>query len=123
MKSGHLMRDYNYAGTHHVMRSETPIPPGAHLVTYHFQRDGEHRGRADLQVDGEVVASLADITTLPMVISFEGLDVGRDALVSVTPDYESPFDFSGRLRRVRIKLEDDQGEALPGSPSAERIRQ
>ena len=123
MKSGHLMHDYNYAGTHHVMRSEGPISPGAHVLTYHFQRDGDHHGHAEMRVDGETVASLEEMTTLSMVISFEGLDVGRDALVSVTPDYESPFDFTGRLRRVRIHLEDDQGEALPGIPSAERIRQ
>jgi arylsulfatase len=123
MKSGYLIHDYNFAGTHSVMRSRSPVSPGAHDVLFHFQRSGEHRGHAELRVDGEVVASLEDMTTLPMVISFEGLDVGRDALVSVTPDYESPFDFSGRLRRVRVKLEDDQGEALPGSPSAERIRQ
>jgi arylsulfatase len=123
MKSGYLIHDYNLAGAHSVMRSQAPIGPGSHHVLFHFQRDGEHRGHAELRVDGEVVASLEEMATLPMVISFEGLDVGRDAMVSVTPDYESPFDFSGRLRRVRVKLEDDQGAALPGSPSAERIRQ
>lgn len=123
MKAGYLIHDYNRAGTHSVMRSRVPVGPGTHRLAFLFHRDGEHRGHAELCVDGEVVASMNEMETLPLVISFEGLDVGRDALVSVTPDYESPFDFSGHLRRVRLKLEDDQGAASPGSATAERVRQ
>lgn len=123
MKAGHLIHDYNLAGKHSVMRSQKPLGNGPHSVIYQFHRTGEHKGDAELRVDGEIVASLEGMATLPLVISFEGLDVGRDALVSVTSDYESPFDFSGHLHRVRVDLDDDQGQTLPGSPAAERIRQ
>ncbi|MFP6641563.1 MAG: arylsulfatase, partial [Myxococcota bacterium] len=123
LKSGHLIHDYNFVGTHRVMRSLEPVGPGRHRLVYRFTRTGEHQGQGELWVDDTQVATQEPFDTLPLVISFEGLDVGRDPRVSVTADYESPFDFSGRLRRVVMSLGDDQGGTLPGSPAAERVRQ
>lgn len=123
IKSGHLVHHYNFVGTQSVIRSAEPVAPGRHLLEYRFTRTGEHQGQGELWVDGVRVASQEPFKTLPLVISFEGLDVGRDPRVSVTADYDPPFGFSGRLHRVRMNLGNDQGGILPGSPAAERVRQ
>lgn len=123
MKSGYLIHDYNFAGTHTVIRSESKVNAGRHRLVYRLSRTGEHQGVAELRVDDVVVTEPVSVATIPLVISFEGLDVGRDALISVTEDYESPFEFTGKLERVIVTLDEDQGGVTPNSATAEQVRQ
>ncbi len=106
---GYLVHDYNAAGDHTVVRSAQPVPPGAHILSYRFTRTGSHRGIGELLVNDEVVGEAEIEATLPLILSFEGLDIGADEMVAVSPDYESPFAFSGRLTEVRYRLATDQG--------------
>ena len=72
------------------------------------------------QVDAPLERALA---TLALVIAFEGLDVGRDALVSVCDAYESPFDWTGTLHRVVFTLGEGPSKTPPVGPAAERHKQ
>ena len=77
----------------------------------------------ELRIDDAPVIEAPIEATLPLVIAFEGLDVGRDALVSVCDAYESPFDFSGTLRRIVFTLGEGPAGAPPAGPAAERHKQ
>ena len=57
-------------------------------------------GRARLLVDGTLVGE-ESIPEIPTMISPVGLDVGRNP-TGVSPDYEPPFAFRGRIHRVDI---------------------
>ncbi len=46
LKDGRLVHDYNFVGTHHVVRSDAPIGAGRHSLRWEMQRTGESRARA-----------------------------------------------------------------------------
>ena len=119
---GILTHDYNRAGTHTIVRADRPVPAGAHRLTFRFTRTGPHQGRGELLIDELVVGTTEIAETLPLVLSFEGLDVGADELVSVSPEYEAPFPFNATLHRVVYHLGADQGggdgaTGRPGGPA------
>ncbi len=60
-------------------------------------------GTAHLEVDGERVASL-DLPAGGALPTWEGLDVGRDMRLPVTPAYEAPFEFEGDFDSVVFDL-------------------
>ena len=41
----------------------------------------------------------------PLFAVWEGLDIGRDLLTPVSPEYSSPFNFTGELHRVVYDLD------------------
>ena len=74
---------YNWYGHEHtVVRGETPLAPGDHLVQVVFAYDGGFGsgGEASLLVDGVSVASARVERTVPLVFSMSGetFDVGID---------------------------------------------
>ena len=118
-----LVHHYNRAGERTECRSAGPIAPGKHTLSYVFTRTGEHRGTGELRIDDTPVGEAPIDATLALVIAFEGLDVGRDALVSVCDAYESPFDWTGTLHRVVFTLGEGPADAPPVGPAAERHKQ
>ena len=60
-------------------------------------------GTGHLEVDGERVAS-AKLPAGGALPTWEGLDVGRDMRLPVTPDYEAPFTFEGEFDEVVFDL-------------------
>jgi len=109
VQDGHLVHDYNCAGVHTVVRSAAPVPKGARELRYRFTKTGRLRGTGALDVDGVAVATVEVPQTLGIHMNAIGVSVGRNPLSPVSPLYESPFDFSGRLDRVVIELGDDRG--------------
>jgi arylsulfatase A-like enzyme len=67
-----------------------------------FNRLSVLEGTASLWIDGEQSGE-AHIQQ-PFMIAWEGLDVGRDSRSSVSPHYEAPFNFSGKLTHVTYDL-------------------
>ena len=43
--------------------------------------------------------------TVPVGYGPEGLDIGRDNISAVSPDYRSPFPFAGKVRSVTIAVQ------------------
>jgi hypothetical protein len=56
------------------------------------------------------------------LISWSGLDIGRDRGSPVS-HYEAPFEFTGRLLRVTVRMDDDQRLDGAGVGHAQMARQ
>ena len=61
-------------------------------------------GQLTLVVDGKQVGQGHIQHTLPRLWFTEGLDIGKDLLTPVSPDYASPFAFNGIIRTVTFDL-------------------
>jgi arylsulfatase A-like enzyme len=85
------------------------VPEGKHTLVMDFNYDGGGVGKGGtvtLFVDGNEVAKGRIEETVPTRFSMtEGLEVGRDAGMPVSKDYQVPFYFSGDIGRVIVKLQ------------------
>ena len=70
-------------------------------------RRHKRHGHGGLFIDGNPSSPFETENIFVVLISWSGLDVGRDR-VSPVGDYEAPFEFTGKIRRVIIDLGDDQ---------------
>ena len=121
VKSGRLVYVHNCMGlAEYRIESTATIPSGRHTLAFHFTRTGAHRGVGTLFIDGRTVGEGEIPRTVPYVIetSGEGLCCGYDSGLPVTPDYQAPFRFTGRIDQVLVELED-----APAKPDPEaRLR-
>ena len=117
LQHGHLVHDLNVGGTHHLLRSPDPVPPGEHQLGFSMTlgpwttithpvtgatRVPAHR-TGTLWINGMAVASLQTVAGFNSLISWSGLDIGLDRGSPVS-HYAAPFPFGGRLRRVVVEL-------------------
>jgi arylsulfatase len=119
VKNRRLVYVHNYLGLgEYRIVSTAEVPAGRVVLAFRFARTGEHRGRGVLLFDGREVGGGEIPRTIPAVIetSGEGLCCGYDSGVPVTPDYVSPFRFTGRIARVVVETGErgaaDDGAAL-----------
>jgi arylsulfatase len=64
-------------------------------------------GTGTLFIDGEPAGSFETTAMFHLLISWSGLDIGRDRGSPVS-QYEAPFAFTGRLIRVIVDMDGDQ---------------
>lgn len=130
VKGGHLVHDLNIGGSHQIVRSDRKVPPGARRLGVHVERlvrkeppaKGARTGVSEytLLIDGEPAGSLQTQLGFHTLISWSGLDIGRDRGSPVS-DYEAPFEYKGRLLRVTVTMHDDQkldGDAVGNAQMA-----
>ena len=132
IKDGLLIHDLNIGGGHEIVTSDRKIPPGAHRLGVHVERQvrteppakGSRTGFSDytLLIDGEPAGSLRTQLGFHTLISWSGLDIGRDRSSPVS-HYEAPFEFTGRLLRVTVAMHNDQKLDGDGVGAAEMARQ
>ncbi len=108
VKAGRLVHDYNYVGEHTILESDVEVPTGPSRLRFAFTKTGRLQGVGRLYINDEQVGESPIPRTLPFRISKEGFDIGRDALSPVSERYESPFAFSGVLRKLTIRLDIDK---------------
>lgn len=137
LQDGHLVHDINIGGLHQVLRSDRPVSPGRRRLGYRMQLGPMFLtpplpglGRVvlpssrtgSLWIDGEAAGELAYKAGFTSLISWSGLDIGRDRASPVS-HYAAPFEFTGRLFKVVMTLQAQQG--LPGGAvgQAEMARQ
>ena len=98
------------------MISAVEIPTGKHIFTAEFAKTGDDAatmsavGTLTLYIDMKPVGQ-ATIMTQPGLfsISGEGACVGRDSASSVSPDYRTPFRFTGgTIDRVVVDVSGEQ---------------
>jgi arylsulfatase A-like enzyme len=106
VQDGHLVHDLSVGGNHQLVRSDRPVPAGASTLQFRMHRDGG-RGVGTLLIDGDECGRFETDRIFVVTISWSGLDVGRDR-VSPVSAYDAPFEFTGRIRRVVVDLDDDQ---------------
>jgi Sulfatase len=73
-------------------------------------------------LDGEPVGSLTSQLAFNTLISWSGLDIGRDR-GSPLSHYEQPFEFTGRLSHVTVVMCEDQTLGGEGIGQAVMARQ
>jgi arylsulfatase A-like enzyme len=113
LREGYLIHDLNIGGEHVVVTSDTPVEPGPHLLGIEVERltreakpkmgVGMGKSRYTLLVDGEPAGSTESHLGFFMLISWSGLDIGRDRGNPVG-GYVSPFEFNGFLRKVTVHM-------------------
>jgi len=100
------------------------LEPGKHTVTFDFKYDGlgagtlafnnlsglGRGGTGTLIVDGKEVQTIKMEKTMPMILQWdESFDIGSDTLTGVNDaDYRPPFEFTGELNKLTIKLDRPQ---------------
>jgi arylsulfatase len=71
-------------------------------------------GQAQLYIDGDLVGQADVAVTTPLALGLtSGVICGRAPGARVTPDYEPPFDFTGKIHKVVVDvsgelIEDDE---------------
>jgi arylsulfatase len=132
VKDDFLVHDLNIGGSHDIVTSDRKIPAGAHRLGVHVERlvretpsaKGARTGVSayTLLIDGEPAGSLQTQLGFHTLISWSGLDIGRDRGSPVSR-YDAPFEFTGRLLRVTVAMHNDQKLDGEGVGNAEMARQ
>jgi len=106
--------------------SPEPVPAGPHELRFEFEPTGEPDlpkgrgapGRLQLYVDGTLVAEGEAPVTIPFAINPGALTCGSNPGSPVTPEYSSPFPFTGTLHSVTV---DVSGDLIDDSESEMRM--
>jgi arylsulfatase len=132
IKDGLLVHDLNIGGGHEIVTSTRKVPAGAHRLGVHVERllrteppaKGSRTGVSEysLLIDDEPAGTLQTQLGFHTLISWSGLDIGRDRSSPVS-HYEAPFEFTGRLLRVTVTMHDDQKLDGDAVGAAEMARQ
>ena len=124
VKDGKLHYVHNYVGRGlYGVHSENGLAPGTHEIRFEFEPTGQPDmaagkgapGRCQLYVDGELVGAADVPVTTPFALNPGLLTCGANPGSPVTPDYTSPFRFTGAIDRVTIDvsgelIKDDEAE-------------
>jgi len=113
IKDDRLHYVHNYVGRSlHNVSSPDALPTGSHKVRFEFEPTGEPDlpngrgapGRMQLYVDGTLVANADTPVTTPFILNPGALSCGANPGSPVTPDYPSPFKFTGVLHKVTVDI-------------------
>jgi arylsulfatase A-like enzyme len=127
IKDGRLHYVHNYVGRSLPrVSSPEPVPAGAHELRFEFEPTGEPDfphgrgtpGRLQLYVDEKLVANEEAPVTTPFMINPGALTCGANPGSPVTPEYPSPFRFTGILHSVTV---DVSGDLIDDSESQMRM--
>jgi arylsulfatase A-like enzyme len=121
LRDGRLVHDMNIGGEHVVVTSDRVVPTGEHRLGVRVRRltreakptmaTGPGVSEFTLLIDGVPAGNRRSGLGFFNFISWSGLDIGRDRGSPVS-GYDSPFEFTGRLIKVVVTMDDDQ--ALDG---------
>jgi hypothetical protein len=98
------------------VRAPDALPAGRHQLRFEFEPTGKpdlaqgkgSPGRAQLYVDGQLVAQEEFPVTTPVAFNPGGLTCGaNNPGCAVTADYRAPFPFTGTLHTVTVDLSGD----------------
>jgi hypothetical protein len=109
IKGDKLVYEYNLLGTIFKMVSKEKVPMGESTIQFEFQKTGNLQGKAFLMINGKQVGEVDMPKTFKATIAEEGLDIGKDMLRPVSPDYGKgkDFKFSGKIEKVEYHLKND----------------
>ncbi len=121
IQDGRLVHDFNIGGTHQIVRSEGKVPAGKSRLGFRMRRV-ENKGTGTLLIDGEAAGEMKTNDMFRVLISWSGLDIGRDRGSPVS-HYAAPFAFTGKLNKVTVTIRDDQALDGEAAGRAEMGRQ
>ncbi|MCC0056574.1 MAG: arylsulfatase [Rhodobiaceae bacterium] len=115
VKDGRLVHEFNFSEfRRQSVTSDTKVTPGRHTLSYHFEARDEGGGIGTLKVDGKAAGSVEVPKVWPLRAVQGGLTCGRDTGLTVSDAYKRPFAFTGTIRTVSVKLD----EEMKGDPNA-----
>ena len=126
IQDGRLHYVHNYVGRSlYKVSTPEPLTPGAHQLRFEFEPTGAPdmaqgrgaAGRLQLYVDGKLTADADAPMTTPFILNPGALTCGANPGSPVTPDYPSPFRFTGTLHSVTV---DVSGELVTDTESEVR---
>jgi len=101
--------EYNYfAHERYKVTSSEVLSPGAAVIRVDFKYDGGGIGKggtASLFINDKKVGEGPIEKTCPSRFGAESFDVGLDAGSPVSEDYQSPFPYSGTIKKVEINTQ------------------
>ncbi|HEX3367690.1 arylsulfatase [Phenylobacterium sp.] len=106
VQDGRLHHALNIGGKRETLAADRPTPEGPHALGVAVRQDADGR-TFTLTLDGRPAGSTFTTLGFATLISWSGLDIGRDRGSPVAP-YEAPFAYAGTLRRVTVTMDDDQ---------------
>jgi arylsulfatase len=120
VKDGLLCYAHNYVAKEiFTVRSSDRVPTGRHFLSVEFAPTGQPDmkngkgtpGTVTLFVDGTEIGRGEFPVTTPIRLAQGGaMLVGADTGSSVTPDYDPPFRFDGRIHRVIVDVSGEHVE-------------
>ncbi|HLG92309.1 MAG TPA: sulfatase-like hydrolase/transferase, partial [Acidimicrobiales bacterium] len=108
VKDGRLAYVHNYVSYElHRIGAERPVAEGAHRLEFRYVPTGQHQGRGELWVDGDLAGQGEIPRFTPHLFSLcgAGLTCGYSDGLPVTPEYRAPFAFTGRLSKVTVEVD------------------
>ena len=92
-----------------------PVPEARHQLRFEFEVTGNPDmtkgegtpGRGQLYIDGKLVGAAEIPVTTPLVFNPGGLTCGANPGLPVTPEYSSPFKFTGKIYGVTVDVSGD----------------
>ena len=104
---------YNWVGLdRYTMTSTDAVSPGPARLRVEFTSAGPGSGVATLFINDKRVGEGKIERLVPVTFGLsEGLMVGRDPSTPVTESYQSPFEFTGKIKKVVMELTQDSREA------------
>jgi arylsulfatase len=116
VKDGKLHYAHNYVGRAiYKVVSGDRVPEGRHQLRFEFEPTGKPdipngKGtpiRALLYIDGKLVGAAEIPVTTPIVFNPGGLTCGANPGLPITPEYRSPFKFTGTIYGVTVDVSGD----------------
>jgi arylsulfatase len=99
-----LVYEHNYVGLErYVITSDTEVPIGPCALGMRFERTDRLAGNVTLLIDGAEVGK-GEVAKTCLITGFEPLDCGQDTQTPVSPAYDSPFRFTGTLKKVVLEV-------------------
>jgi arylsulfatase len=110
LKDGKLVTAHNYIDVErYLISSQTIVGPGPHELKMDFSYEGGKEvgrgGNVTLFIDGKQVGNGRVEKTTPYKYSLsENQDIGTDTGTPVSYDYQTPFNFEGKLEEVVVEI-------------------
>ncbi|MCD1294193.1 sulfatase [Methanocella sp. CWC-04] len=105
IKDKKLVYCHNFVGTRYYVRSDTNVPSGEVKIGFEFKKTGENTGKGILTINDKKVGEAKIPHTVPHIYSAsESFDIGCDFGSPVTEEYNTPFKFTGTIKKVLIEL-------------------
>ncbi len=117
IQNGEVCFRYHFPMEPHEIRASVDLTAGDHTLTWELTKTSRTAGRGELRFDDEVVGHVDIPRRIRGWMPFNGLDIGCDNGSPVSPNYQSPFRFTGTIGWVDIEVLDD----LPGSDEVIRF--
>jgi len=101
---------YNFMGLErYTITSIDPLASGQAKLRMDFTSTGKGSGLVALFVDNRKVGEGVVSKTVPILYGgAEGVTTGRDPSTPVTESYQSPFTFTGKIRKVVMQVKEDE---------------